>query len=347
FPLAMTHSVPGNLIGTVEGLPDKVLHGGMNEKYCYISDVTIRTSDVYLPSVPTRIDGRVFFPTGRWRSYLSNIDIELLLKEGGKIEKVHETHVFEPFYDLVDYALDIYERRKNSNNDFEKVVYKLLLNSLYGKFAESNAKDTLHINPSAEILERLTRDNLLFPGVWLETILVPIQHAHVPISTHITALARRSLFEFLTLTNDFHYCDTDGFSTGDEFQTGKELGQLKLEKIIRNGRYVVPKVYRIDGKKLNEKGEWEEVTMVKAKGFSLGSNKKVAIARFEELVAGREIYVERMTRIREMFRKGHATPSETLVKKVLRGKMIGKRFMYPDGETRPWNFEEIKKKLRK
>lgn len=344
FPYAMTRPVPGNLIGELENLPDKVIHGGIEENYCYISDVSIKTPDVYLPPTPTRVDGRVFFPTGKWRTYLSNIDIELLLREGGKIEKVHSTYVFEPFHDLANYALDLYHKRKESNDDFEKIAYKLLLNSLYGKFAESNSKDTLHINPSVEVLERLTRGNLLFPGVWLETILVPIPHAHVPISTHITAIARRTLFDLLSLTNDFHYCDTDGFSTGDTFQTGTELGQLKLEKIVHEGRYIVPKVYRIDGEKLNDKGDWEKVTMVKAKGFSLGNNKQVAIARFEELVAGKEIYVERMTRIREMFRTGKATPSEKIITKVLRGKMIGKRFMYPDGETRPWDFGELRKK---
>lgn len=331
FPYAMTKPVPGNLIATTKRLP--------KGDSLYTADVEIEVPEHYLTPMPARLAGRVFFPVGRWRGWFTNVDIELLQEEGGRILKVHEVMVFEPFLDLAAYATDLYTRRKNATTELEKVVYKLLLNSLYGKFAESELKDSLHINPSVKTLARLNPEDMLFPGAWIETSTVAVPHMHVPISAHITAQARRTLYRFLSHSNDFHYCDTDGFSTTALYHTGPELGELKLEREIKEGFFVAPKVYRLDDK-------------VKAKGFSLGwdekkqKKKERAIALFEDLVANREIEVERMVRIRENFGKGRIAPCEKIVKKGLRGTNLTKRFTYPDGSTRPWHIDEIKTALR-
>jgi hypothetical protein len=328
FPYAMTQPVPGNLLCTTKNLPDDAL---------YTADVDVEVPENYLTPLPVRMGGRVFFPTGKWRGWFTNIDLELLQEEGGRILKVHEAMVFEPFMDLASYATDLYTLRKNAQSEMEKVVLKLLLNSLYGKFAESDLKDSLHINPSAKTLARLNPEDMLFPGAWIETRSVDVPHVHVPISSHITAQARRTLYRFLARSNDFHYCDTDGFSTRTVFNTGKELGDLKLEKETSKGEvwnYVAPKVYRQGDK-------------VKAKGFSLGYDEKKpkkkerAIARYEALVSNREIEVERMVRIRENFGKGRIAPCEKVIRKGLKGTSLTKRFAYPDGATRPWHIDEL------
>lgn len=334
FPYAMTKPVPGNLLKTSTSLPDDAL---------YIADVDIEVPENYLTPTPMRLGGRVYFPVGRWRGWFSNVDIRSLEGEGGRVLRVHEAMIFEPFTDLASYANDLYTKRKNAQTEMEKAVYKLLLNSLYGKFAESSAKDTLHINPNKTTLARLSPENMLFPGAWIEETIVDIPHMHVPISVHITAQARRTLFDFLAMSNDFHYCDTDGFSTCGIYSTGKELGDLKLEREMKNDdhpwEFVAPKVYRMGDK-------------VKAKGFSLGWDEKKpakkarAIKLFEDLIDNREIEVERMVRIRENFGKGRIMPTEAVIKKGLRGKMIPKRFTYPDGSTRPWHVDELRSMVK-
>ena len=124
----------------------------------------------------------LFFPCGQWRSWLTSIDIELLQRMNCQILKVHEVLEFEPFYDLKNYANTLYNLRKKAESPFEKTAFKLLLNSLYGKFAEGEEKRSMIVNP--ETIER-DKWEMLFPGAWIRETLVPIPHRHVPVSAHI------------------------------------------------------------------------------------------------------------------------------------------------------------------
>lgn len=91
--------------------------------------------------------------------------------------------------------------------------------------------------------------------------------------------------------------------------------------------------------------------VVKAKGFSLAKDKDKASEQFDRLVSGGEVHVERMVRIRENLRTRQLTPHDaTIVKRlrqidflqgIYRLDAIPKRFMYPDGHTRPWSHAEL------
>lgn len=341
FPYAMTKPVPGEFERTSKRLtddPDKI----------FLVDATFTVPESYLPPIPTRVEGRLFFPVGTWRSWLTGIDLGLLLREGGKIEKVHEVMYFAPMTDLKDYAIDLYDQRKKASDPFDKLVLKYLLNSCYGKFAERPEKERMIIFPDERTMGRLKRnfdsDELermqLMPGVYVEPVLVDVQHEHVPVAAYITARARLTLYDYLTQSRDCYYCDTDGFATTDDYETADDLGALKLEKKITSGTFIAPKVYRLDGQVLGKEG-WRDETTVKAKGFSLGKGKE-AVERFTSLVEGQEIEIERMARIRENFSRGSIVPREAVIHKRLRDRMITKRFHYPDGHTRPWHIDEIR-----
>ncbi len=325
FPFAMTQPCPGEFLGTSRKLPDEGL---------YIAKVRVFVPEVFLPPLPVRLKGRLFFPTGEWVGWFSNIDLELLRNEGGKILKVFEVLHFAPFDDLSAYAKTLYELRRTAKTPFEKTAYKLLLNSLYGKFAESEFKTGLKYNP-----ERINRDEWeqLFPGAWLVNSQVPIPHRHVPISTHITAIGRRTLFEYMTACNDLHYCDTDGFSTDSLPQTGDALGALKLEKRIRKGTFVASKMYLLDGEELTPQG-WCELgdKGAKAKGFP-----RMTVGKMMDLMEGKAIEFERMRRIRELARNGGFKPREDKIQKRLNMTSITKRMAYPDGHTRAWHTSEL------
>lgn len=331
FPYAMTFDCPGELLRVTRNLP---LPGNL-----YIADVEIRVPDFYLTPTPVRMSGRVFFPHGRWRGWYTNVDLELLEQEGGKILRVHQVLIFEPFHDLAQYARDIYAKRRDSTDPFYRQVLKLLLNSLYGKFAESDEKSMIHLHPEEATLARLSRENMLFPGCYEERLRVPVPHMWVPISTFITSKSRAILYSFLSMSRRFYYCDTDGFPSKDVFTTGIELGELKLEKTITEiGQFVAPKLYRMDDK-------------VKAKGFSLGwdenkqHKKQRAIEQFETLIAGGKITVTRMARLKENLGRGKTKPREGLVVKRLSKHPISKRCHDPKtGVSRPWSIDELRAK---
>jgi len=339
FPHAMTFPQPGALLGTLQGrLPRR-------PDVIYLADCRVRVPDQYCPPLATRLDGRVFFPTGEWRSWFTSVDLELLQREGGKILRVYESIGFEPFTDLKDYALTIYNHRKQSTDEFQRIVDKYLLNCLYGKFAESPYKESLLIDPPpcnvcGYVDCRCKHRSLirqLMPGVWLKESIVPIPHMHVPISANITSIARRTIYDYMTNHSRFDYCDTDGFSCPDKIPTGKDLGALKLEKIVDRGEFLIPKVYQIHGKELQTDGSWKEKILSRAKGFS-----RMNVGRWLRLREGEEIHYERMRRMRELYRDGTIRPQEKKITKRIRfAESVPKRFTYPDGSTRPWSTNEL------
>lgn len=333
FPYAMTYPQPGEFLGSQRGLPDAGL---------YIADATVEVPDMYLPPLPVRVQGRIFFPTGRWRGWMTDVDIGLLQKVGGRILKVHESLAFAPFTDLRDYSLTLYNLRKQSEG-FPKLAYKYLLNSVYGKFAESAFKEGLIINPDS-VGEGW---RMLFPGVFIVEREIPIPHMHVPISARITAIARRTLYDYMSCSSELHYCDTDGFSTTSAFQSSSELGAIKLEKRIRHGHFITQKVYSLDGvdehgKELNFiDDQGKEVSKgVKAKGFS-----RMTLSKFEKISLREEIEYVRMARVKELLRSGQTVPYEMQMTKALRDKVVPKRFFYPDGHSRPWHISELHSQL--
>lgn len=334
FPYSMTAPLPGEFIRSQETLPDTGI---------YFARVRVRVPDCYLPPLPKRIGQRLFFPTGTWEGWYCNVDLQLLEESGGTIERVYEVLCFAEQTYFRDYVRTIWEHRQTAEG-FDRVLDKYLLNCLYGKMAELPDKTRLSIRPK----NPGTVDDMISPGMYLEEFKAGVPHVHVPISAYVTALSRRALYKFMEQSPELHYCDTDGFSTTVEYDTGKSLGELKLEKIINRGRFVAPKIYSLHG----EATDGESLAVYRAKGFS-----KMDESRFSTLTDGipdgglsyleldevnrrEEVTFIRMRRLREMIREGHLTPSEATIGKKLRSG-IPKRYTYPDGHTRPWQIDEL------
>jgi len=350
FPYSMTFPLPGNLIAMGVGLPDED-----SDSCIYVADVTVEVPDMEIPPLPFRTptDSRVFFPTGRWRSWLTSTDIRLALREGCTIHKVHECYQYEAFYDFAKYAEEIYALRSASKTPFRKLLLKYLLNSLYGKMAESLLKQEMLINPPEEELDR-EQLQMLQPGVWLREKEAAISHRHVIVSSIITALSRRHLYDYFKMCvgqgHSVLYADTDSIATRAILPTDdKRLGALKLEKRMSWAEFVAPKIYRGEGEELDKNGAWKAVKLAKAKGFSLGKFDN-PIETLGRVIDGEQIGVQTMVRMRELYRaesvgdaegEGETAPYEQLVIKALTQRMLSKRFAYPDGKTRAWTVGEI------
>ena len=345
FPYSMTFPLPGNLIAMGVGLPDED-----SDSCLYVADVTVEVPDMEIPPLPFRTptDSRVFFPTGRWRSWLTSTDIRLALREGCTVHKVHECYQYEPFDDFARYATEIYALRSASKTAFRKLLLKYLLNSLYGKMAEALLKQEMLINPPEEELDR-EKLQMLQPGIWLREKEAAITHRHVIVSSIITALSRRHLYDWakmcLAQKCPLLYCDTDSVASKADLPTDdKRLGALKLEKRMSWAEFVAPKIYRGEGEELKE-GVWKAVKLAKAKGFSLGKFDN-PIETLGRVIEGEQVGVQTMVRMRELYRSESAEDAETapyeqLVIKALTQRMLSKRFAYPDGKTRAWTVGEI------
>jgi len=208
FPFSMTKPVPGDLMGVSKHIPD-------GESLCWFANVSVNVPEMDIPPLPYRRGGKVFFPTGRWSGWMSGVDIRFLEERGGSVEKVTEVLVYDEWHDLAEYVSDLYERRRTGTTEFEKVIYKFLLNALYGKFGERTEKTTLVLNPTHRNMLYKKYDDEghcirhaeeLFPGGILVHEDKPIAHEHVPAAVHITAQSRallgRGLYEAYDLTGE-------------------------------------------------------------------------------------------------------------------------------------------------
>jgi hypothetical protein len=313
FPYSMTSACPGALKGSsrrwVEG-DDLAL-----------VDATITAPACDVPPLPYRSQsGRILFPSGSWRSWFSGVDLGLLLESGGTIERVHRSLSFEARYDLAGYVAIIYELRRNEKDPFRRLVYKYLLNALYGKFGETPEKQSMLVNPSKlpPVAERIAA------GIYLVPETVRIEHEHVPFAMTITARSRALLTRLLWSTKSRAYCDTDSIVTRDVLPTSDALGGLKEEESIeREAVFLAPKLYRLDDR-------------IKAKGFP-----RLRLADFENLRAGGAIEIDRMLRLRELYRSGDTAPRGVKMKKRVWGSAQPKRRPLPGGGTAPWDVSEI------
>lgn len=337
FPYAMTFPMPASHWKSHRKLPEK--------EGIYLVDARITVPDSHIPPLPYRSEEGLFFPTGTWRSWFMGPDLQLLEEAGGKIDRVYCCHEFEQFSDLRDYSLDLYEKRKAATNQALKTSLKIPLNSLYGKFGEKEEKQAVYINPSKKTLAQ-KKLKTIYAGIFQEDKTTFVQHVWVPICAQVTAHGRKFLTDYMRSAGECYYCDTDGLAVPPDvtFETGNELGQLKLEKTIERGVFHAPKMYAL---KEEEKG-W----LVKAKGFAKvkdenGEMKPLSYEQFCALRSGAVVQQERFERARAGFRSGDTSPKEFIFEKKLRGVAREKRNFAPDGTSVPWTVEELKSKKSK
>ena len=227
-----------------------------------LCDVTIETES---PAYAVVHDNRLVFPTGRFRTVLSTPEIRRALTHG-EIVECHEMAFYEQapiFEGYVDY---FYGRRLEAQQDgdtFQSTLFKLLLNSLYGKFGQSGMVwETLGTASSqqascwevydADSNERISYRKL---GGKIQRKYKEgeSRESHPAIAAHVTAEARMFLFylcEVAGFENVF-YMDTDSLLVNEEGRRRLEphihpdrLGALKVEKELPWAELYGPKDYK-------------------------------------------------------------------------------------------------------
>lgn len=171
--------------------------------------------------------------------YISSIDLELVKRhydiyhlEYLEIWGFYTTTIL--FNDYVNYWYE----KKNSTTGAEKIVCKLMLNSLYGKFGTNvkKARKTPYIKEDGSVGFTLGEPQ---EG----------KHYYLPVAIAITSWAHWLIDNAIVETgvDNFVYCDTDSVHTlGDlpaDWVDNKKLGKFKLEAIEEHAKYVRQKCY--------------------------------------------------------------------------------------------------------
>lgn len=245
-------------------------HKAPREGQVGIVDATVSVASQNIPPLPVRGE-RLTFPVGTFRGTWTREELDR--SHGFKIEKIHQGVTFPVSAGpvLSDYVRGLYAKRLKATTAFDKWLFKLLMNSLYGKFASSPTMWTLISED--EYVERSHPSDpdcvCASRRVWDGTLyLVMEANDGYPVYTNfiwpslITGRARMRLYDDARALEkkggEVFYCDTDSMIYADGkkgLPSGPGMGEWGTETHSPPEDLEIkgPKMYRI-GKTYTVKG---------------------------------------------------------------------------------------------
>ena len=299
-----------------------------------LAKISIFHKETYFGFVPLRSD-KLLFPVGYFDTVLNFNEIRFALKHGAieilKCEYVvHAPPMQTPFKEFVDFH---YNKRLDTTDSLDKLIHKLIPNSLYGRFAMRMKYQTEYYSfipyELIEELEKTEQFHILktFSEIREDCFLITENEKFtnsffaVPtFSSYITSEARIILLKGL-LENEKQkvlYCDTDSI-----FLEGKFTGQIS--NFLGNWKLEEKKVTEIRGLKnyvyVDESGETKEAI----KGVSKTA-KKISKGVYES---------KQYFKTKEALRRNIEAGTEKTLRKTLSGKYEKRIVLNSSGETKP------------
>ena len=311
-----------------------------------LASVTVRHKDCFFGYLPVKVKlngfEKLIFPVGEFHTVVNFNELRFAVDTGAvDIVKIHYVvygkGIESPFRDFI---MNKYSQRLQTNNQLDKLIYKLQMNSLYGKFGQKlKYVTTYYPDIPYDLIERLQKKKKFvevktFNSDRTDCFLITENkntnygYYSVPLyASYITSEARLLILKNLLAneTNDPVYCDTDSIFINNDHghfsgRLSDHLGDFKLE----------PKqVIQIRGLKnytyIDDKGQTFDVI----KGVAKNSSKTV------DFKTGMSSYVTRKYyKTLQSLRQNKETGQGYEQKKVL-VKVYDKRQVLLDGSTRP------------
>ena len=227
-----------------------------------IADCLIESRE---PVYAKHVGGRLCFPVGRFWTALTSPEIKYAIKHGHLIG-MKRISVYRPAKLFAEFVRDLWARRakaKEGGNEPLAWNYKILMNSLYGKFGQtgriweprrqiddlSSGYDVVYDAPTGKIIHTRRLGGLEM--CWQDA---PESAESCPaIAAFVTAYARMMLWRLIQTaeTCNVYYCDTDSVLVNDAGLRNlrneidpTRIGKLKLEAHYTEAQIWGPKDYR-------------------------------------------------------------------------------------------------------
>lgn len=250
---------------TIDSVASYVKRGGV------VAKCRVNVNKPYFPY----FDGeRIIYPIGQFDTVLFTPEVKLCIDQGWleSIESVGLYRMRPIFKEFVDFFYGERMRYKERGDVLRVALFKLFLNSLYGKFGQRKFKDVVigqaepgtfnvsygkNVVTGATYLYRQIGRNVIRSEKGGEG-----HNAFVGIAGHVTAYARIYLYSCIERAGraNVYYTDTDSLIVGqlgyDNLSStldNKALGALKCEGVADSIAIVAPKHYRF-GEKWTIKG---------------------------------------------------------------------------------------------
>jgi len=298
--------------------------------------------ELEIPILPYRDDirGKLIFPLGKWSGWYEFGFVEKAVKYGYDITP-HRTYEFEGDYLFREYVDRFYKLKCETEGAFRNIM-KILLNSLYGKFAEHSEREELITDPDESIEGSYCYDDVF--GYSIRKVTRLRAHQLLGIAARVTTMAQLKLYEYIEtiqrLGGSIYYCDTDSIITDVRIPTGKELGGVKLEHEIIEGVFLSPKSYCL---RTYDKDDEYKVVM---KGFSRDWQSHITMQDFRNALPPKSDFtpfqeqVVRPASLKQIHIR-NLNGFVTMVEKKSVQEVYDKREILPDLTTRPWTIDPL------
>ena len=284
--------------------------------------------DGFIGYLPVKHNGKLIFPTGTFTGTWNFNELRYAVKSKVvKVISVEYCIYSKPIPSIFEsFVTDVYNKRNNATNEFQRYLYKIILNSLYGKFAQKRKHNTRYVENMQGITlkdnEKVTPFNSDRLDAFVTSEEQKWSYNTIPsFSSYITSFARVQLLDQIIkyAENDIVYIDTDSIAVNNytmDIETGPKLGQFKLEnKIIK---------YIYGNKSYKEK----DGTLV-MKGVRKGA----------KMLKGNKFSYLQMVKPRTALRRNIKAGSFIKVTKTISDK-YDKRLVFTDGSTWPIHLTE-------
>lgn len=295
--IMLENKFPTQLLNTRSNISAAELKRYIDRGYLVTAEVVIKTESEN--PYPMRYNNRLIFPIGKFETTISTPEVIYGL-ERDHIIKVKNVAIYKADYIFKDFVQHFYAaRQENRNNPVLNYLFKLILNSLYGKFGqlkrewievgESNIKtikteEQIHIKQGKE-----QEINLKTIGgkIYCEEPFHDVAYnSIVAIASHVTSYARMLLYDLINIAGkenhyyndtDSLYCNVKGFKNLEKkgLIDDKKLGALGIEEIVRPTEADpfpedIIKKYNLPDKKLKTGGFF-----LNAKDYKIGEKRKL------------------------------------------------------------------------
>lgn len=344
YPYAMIHTVFPDIksLKKIVQCDVKFLHFCL-KYYEGMAKVRVRHKHTYFGYLPVKMDidknEKLVFPVGEFETIVNLNELRYAVNEGVvEILKVYYVVISNPIKSpFVRFIEDNYRLRNESKDELNRMIYKLKMNSLYGRFAmRMKLTTTYYDNIPFQLIQELKEaekyvDIQVFNAERNDCYLITENEKFknsffsVPVfSSYITSSARILLLKHLTKNehNSVVYCDTDSIFIEGSFEgsLGEGLGEFKKED---------KKIIEVRGLKnytcIN--GEGTKIDVIK------GISRSAKVSK--EKKTGDTVYeVPKYIKTKQALRQGKESGKSYMMRKTLTGK-YDKRVVLKDGQTKP------------
>lgn len=285
-------------------------------------------SDLALPVLPHRTEHGLIYPNGAFEGWYVGEELTYFKSVGGRFQVLEGFEFFDECRPFDGYVADLFQKKQAARGPL-RMIFKLLLNALYGKFGQKGEKVVSMPLERFQKLPRAPVDYRVWNGLAIyRTEGVPPPWGNNIWPAIVTARARVRLHQEMKRIMDrggrLFYCDTDSVMfewSGARYPSSVlEPGRFELR-----GRF---KRILIVGKKEYALEDFDGRIELHAKGVPM-------IARQEYLETGKAEF-QRPTRLLESTRTGNQ-PNVWTTRSKQRRVSFASRARKADGSLAPIN----------